>query len=138
MTTRFTAMAVSLGVCLVLGGCPLQQNRLSNQGGGNLVTFGLKVLNKNLTAATPDEWQVLTDRVSEALPQVNITLGDDEAQVISDFIQANSLNSLQDIEQVVTQVSNDPHNAGNLVIPESLVTLIESGVDINSIVQVQQ
>ncbi len=137
MLSRWTLITCFSATLLSLGGCPFATDRLNNQGGGNLITLGLKAINGNLTSSTPDEWQVLTDRISELSPQVNITLGDDEAQAISDFLVANQLNSFDDVERVVRQVSDDPTNAGGLVIPESLQALIDSGIDLNQIVQVE-
>ena len=86
-----------------------------------------------MTSLTPDEIQIVSDTISDLSPDVSLFIGDDEAAVAVDFLQANNLNSIDDIVAFAEQVADDP---SGVVIPESLVQLVESGVDLDSLVSV--
>jgi hypothetical protein len=96
-------LVVGLLCCTMLvslGGCPLVQTRTSNQGGGNLITAGLKIANDNLGGLTPDEIQVLTDlAISQAsLPIPALT--DAQAAAITQFMDDNNLNTIADVQDL--------------------------------------
>lgn len=116
-----TLSAALLAALPLLTGCP--DARLSNQGGGSLVSAGVKVAGNQISALTPDELQVLSDTAASAIddPQFsNFVLSDDEAEAISDFLTVNGLNSISDVQEAV-------NNPNSLTVPESLQSLVESG-----------
>lgn len=98
----------------------------------NAVTWGLKAVTGRLTEATPTEWQALAAKVNERTPDVDVSLTDEQAEAIVDFVQANQLDSIQDIIELVAQAANDPNSISNIEIPESMVTLF-GDVDFESI-----
>ena len=85
------------------------------------------------TSLTPDEIQIVSDAISDLSPDVSLFIGDDEAAAAVDFLRANNLNSIEDIAAFAEQVANDP---SGVVIPESLVQLVESGVNLDSLVSI--
>ncbi len=117
----------------VAGGCPFN-TRLTNQGGGTIFSAVGKIADQRLSALTPDEVQILTDTVSELAPQVSIFVEDEQAQAAVDFLDANSLNTVDDLAEFAEDAANNPDE---VVIPESLQQLIDSGIDLESIVQVE-
>lgn len=123
-----TAGLASALVCL--GGCPLG-GRLGNQGGGTLVSAALKVVTQRMTTITPDEIQQVTDFVSDVSPDIDIVVDDDQAQAAVDFLKANDLNGLEDIQRVADQAQTNP---GSIEIPPSLQAIIDSGVNFDDIV----
>lgn len=120
MRTRVALVTMAaLGTGLV-GGCPITETRTNNQGGGSLLTAGVKLLNAQLANLTPDEVQILVDRVDERKASLEIDLSDEQAQAIVDFLRANNLSSIEAVAAVI-------NNPGALVIPESLEALVEAG-----------
>jgi hypothetical protein len=114
-------------------GCPFGNSRTTNQGGGTVITAAGKVVGGQMTTLTPDEIQIVSDAISDLSPNVSLFIGDDEAAVAVDFLRANDLNSIEDIAAFAEEVANDPNG---VVIPESLIQLIESGVNLDSLVSV--
>jgi hypothetical protein len=131
-------LCVSAALTATLAGCvfPAAPARTSNQGGGNLLTLGLKATQGQLTTTTADEWQILFDTVSEANANLDIELSDDQAEAVVDFLGENNLDSFQDIEDLVTRVEQDPSLIDEIVIPDSLMTLITSEIDLDSVIDV--
>lgn len=129
-------LCVTAALTATLAGCvfPAAPARTSNQGGGNLITLGVKVTQGQLTTTTADEWQILFDTVSEANASLDVELTDDQAEAVVDFLVENNLDSFQDIEDLITQVEQDPSLIEQIVIPDSLMTLITAEIDINSVV----
>lgn len=131
MSRRRTCVAfLSAAGVLTLGGCPFFVTRTNNQGGGTIFSAVSKFTSNNMTNLTPDEIQIVTDTVSDLSPQVEILVGDEEAQAAVDFLVANNLNSVQDVAALVEEAGDNPDA---VVIPESLQQLIDSGIDIGSI-----
>jgi hypothetical protein len=89
----------------------------------NAVTWGIKAATNRLTETTPREWQAVAERVDERTPQVDISLTDEQAAAIVDFLRANDLDSLRDIVDTVESVQNDPDAIGDIVIPPSVMDL---------------
>jgi len=89
----------------------------------NEVTWGIKAATNQLTSTTPREWQAVAEKVDEMVPEADITLTDDQAEAIVDFVQANDLNSIQEIADLVEQVQADPSTVNDLVIPDSVMEL---------------
>lgn len=102
---------------LTLGGCPIGDPRLTNQGGGSLLTVAGKALGGNLSAITPDEIQVITDF---AIAQTNAPIDpvpDDVAETVVDLINQNNINTLAELENLI----NNPETFN--VTPEQLAVL---------------
>lgn len=134
MLRNRTMTALLAGTTLVwVTGCPFGNTRTTNQGGGTIITAASKVVGGQMTSLTPDEIQIVSDAISDLSPDVSLFIGDDEAAAAVDFLRANNLNSIEDIAAFAEQVANDP---SGVVIPESLVQLVESGVNLDSLVTV--
>lgn len=88
----------------------------------NEITWGWKAATGRLTETTPTEWQAVANRVNAFTPDANVSLTDEQAQAIVDFIQANDLNSIQEVTQLIDQVQTDP-NSVDVEIPESVTDL---------------
>lgn len=111
---------------LTLTGCPQQTSRTNNQGGGNIITAGAKVAGGNIASLTPDEVQVLADKVSSSRTNLNIPeLTDEQAEAAVDFLVANNINSIQDVQDLIQQVEDDPES---LEIPDSVQELLDAGL----------
>lgn len=101
-------------------GCPSVQPE-------SALTWGLKASTNRLTQTTPAEWQAIVSKINELSPGANVALTDDEATAIVEFVQANDLDSIQEIAQLVADVNDDPSSAGGVVIPESVTELFGNG-----------
>lgn len=117
-------IAISTAWLTLIAGCPSTDSTFTNQGGGNLITAVGKVLGSNIDALTPDELQVMVSAVGEFNPQFAYELTDEQAAAGIDFIEANNIRSIEDIEALIAQAEQDP---GSIVIPESILALIEAG-----------
>ena len=104
---------VAAGLALVTG-CP------STSSEGNIVTAISKVASGNMTDLTSTEVLILLDRIGEISPQVaGITITADEAEAAVDFLQANNIDTIADIEAIAS-------NPDGLVVPDSVASLVES------------
>ncbi|GEM_PF-2410789 len=118
MNVRGLSIAGLVALALVvLPGCP-QAAPMENE-----VTWGIKAATNQLTSTTPREWQAVADKVDELVPEADISLTDEQAQAVVDFVQANDLNSVQEIVDLVEQVQADPSTVNDLVIPDSVMEL---------------
>lgn len=117
----------TIAALLFLTGCPKQQTRTNNQGGGNIVTAGAKVAGGNIAALTPDEIQILADNVTEFqdTPVDVPELTDAQATAASDFLIANDVKTIEDVQSLIQQIEADPTS---IVIPDSVQQLIDGGV----------
>lgn len=106
-TLRWMRLAAILGVGAGLSGCGGGDPRTSNQGGGSLVTAGLKITSNRISALTPDEIQILGDVAQSRNPDMP-ALTDEEAALIQEFLAANRINSLDDITKLIAQLQADP------------------------------
>lgn len=98
------ATLLATGVVCV-GGCPLFDPRLTNQGGGSLLSAVFKAADGNLTAVTPDEIQIVTDFAIDQSDAPITPLDDQTAQTIADIIEQNGLNSIAAIEALLADPS---------------------------------
>jgi len=131
---QYTRKGMAIGLAatagLLLTGClvPAGPDRTNNQGGGNVITAGLKVANQQLAQLTPDEVQVIGDWITAQQEVVNLTLTEDEADALVQFLKQNNLNSRADVEALIAAVEaaidagQDP--ADVVVIPDGLLALI--------------
>lgn len=117
------AVVATLGLTQ-LAGCPVGDPRTGNQGGGSVISAALKLANGTLTSLTPDEIQLVTDLVSDLNPDIDVVINDDQAEAAVDFLVANNVNSIEDIQALIAQAENDPNS---LTIPASIEALIEAG-----------
>lgn len=126
--TRWMYLLTSMGLLLVLAGCP-DGGRTSNQGGGSIITAGAKLAGGNIGDLTPDEFQILCDNAPVLLPQLapqygvdvnNVeipTLSDEDAQLVVDYLGENSIQTLDDLVNAI--------NAGTLTDPpQALLDLV--------------
>ena len=114
---RMLALA-ALGLS-TLAGCPTTQSRTYDQGGGSSATALLKIANGNLSGLTPDEIQILADRIDQRKPALNIALTDDDAAAISEFLVVNHLDTVASVTAAID-------NPNGLVVPASLETMIKN------------
>lgn len=132
MSMRSWIFAVCGGLSVLsLGGCP-QGDTCDSANPVVLLQAATKFANCGMQDLTSCEIRVLVATVSELSPDVNIVINEEEAQAVVDFIKANDLNCLADVEDIVNRAQSDPDS---IEVPESLKQLIESGVDVGSIVQ---
>ena len=114
------AAALGLTACLVLTGTlgclfgPMVPERTSNQGGGTILTATGKVLEGQMTQLTADEVQIVTDQLNDLNPQVDLTLDDDQAQAIVDFLAQNGINSFDDFQNLDPGTVQPPQGAAEL------------------------
>lgn len=130
---RTLTLVLAGSALMVAGGCPFSV-RLTNQGGGTIFSAVGKIADQRLSSLTPDEVQILTDTVSDLAPQVSVFVEDNEAQAAVDFLKANELATVDDLAAFADEAANNPDA---VVIPESLQQLLDSGIDLESIVQVE-
>lgn len=114
-----------LAVTLNLAGCPLTgTTRLTNQGGGALITAGAKIASGALGNLNPDEIQILSDTAAQSPSVPDVEMTDEEAQAVVDFLDANSVNTVADLRGLIEAASEDP---SAIVIPDSVRNLFDSG-----------
>lgn len=115
--------AASAALLMTLTGCPFSvDNRLNNQGGGTILTATGKVTSERLSTLTPDEIQILADTANGLVEEVDVTLTDDEAAILSELLVANQINGFTDIEDLVRQAEEDPDS---IIIPEGVESIAE-------------
>ncbi len=114
------AAVLGLTACFVLTGTlgclfgPMVPERTSNQGGGTILTATGKVLGGQMTQLTADEVQIVTDQINDLNPQVDLTLDDDQAQAIVDFLAQNGINSFGDFQNLDPGTVQPPRGAAEL------------------------
>jgi len=126
----FKLVLLSCAVLLFATGCPWVAPP------ENAVTWAVKAATSRLTETTPREWQAVVERVDERIPAVDISLTAEQAQAIVDFVQANDLDSIQEIVSLVEDAKNDPSVIEEIEIPDSVMDLFdESQVDFEGAVE---
>lgn len=93
---------------------PVVPERTSNQGGGTILTATGKVFEGQMTQLTPDEVQMVVDQINDLSPQVDLTLDDDQAQAIVDFLAQNGINSFDDFQNLDPATVQPPQGATQL------------------------
>ena len=113
---------VLCGLLLVVTGCPLAMpgSRTNNQGGGSLVTAGLKFANDNPGSMTADEIQIVSDLVIEQAELPIDPLTDEQAGAVITFIDDNNLNTIEDFRALQYADIDD------LVISDEVREVLES------------
>jgi len=130
MTLKRTGLIIATCVVLVLGsGCGVTRlvglvtpdPRLTDGGGGDLLSGGFKIMRGAMTMLTQDEVQHLSDQVHSVVSMTNpnVTLPpmtNVQADALVAFLQVNSvpgspstgLNSLNDLRQFLEAALTDP------------------------------
>lgn len=112
-------LVTALGLSLAAG-CPTQDSRTSNQGGGSVISAATKFATGNLSGLTPDEIQVVGDFVAGVSPKfAELAVTDEEAQAAVDFLVANGIDSVADAQALA-------QNPGSVEIPESVQAIVEA------------
>jgi len=126
---RIGICVLSAIVLIAVVGCP--DTRTSNQGGGSIITVAAKLMTNPsdppIGDLNPDELQVLADNMTTLAGMAGITLPegvtipsltDDEASAIEDFLEANGVNNLSDLQSLASAIE-----AGTIDVPDSLMSL---------------
>ena len=126
---KLTLLGFSVSLVLVLaGGCPLAApSRTNNQGGGNLLSAGLKFAGDDMTDLTADEIQIATDFVieqSEDLPEDVEPLTDEQAAALVIFLNDNDIDSMEDIQRLLD-------NPQDIIISPEVLAVLDTLEDIN-------
>jgi hypothetical protein len=89
----------------------------------NALTWAIKAATGRLTEATPREWQAVVEKIDQRTPATDIYLTDEQAVAIVEFVQANELNSIPQIVDLVRRAINDPSVVQEIEIPDSVMDL---------------
>jgi len=125
---RFVALTSAMLIVVAGVGCglifPSLDPRLTDGGGGTLISALDKVAQGNLSGLTQDELQLLSDQINQAIQSANPgapvnPLTNEQASAILEFLAANNLNSPEDFDAFSMQAEMDPDS---VVIPPSLIT----------------
>jgi hypothetical protein len=84
------------------------------------VSWGLKVQDNKLTTTTAEEWQAIANKLNSRVPEADIQLPEEAAEVIVKFLQLNELDSLQEAINLAQQAKNDPSIVEELKLPEGV------------------
>jgi len=108
---------------LSLGGCPMPWDRTGNQGGSTPLQATTKVLSNNLGALNPDDVQVLADLATQFTGADIPPVTDDQAAAAVTFMQANDIDTFEDIEQTIRDAEEDPDS---IVIPDEVLEVLQT------------
>jgi hypothetical protein len=106
--------ALGLVVSLFVSGCFVAAPAESE------VSWAIKAATNNLTEATAGEWQALAEKIDEFVPEVEVSLTDEQAEAIVEFVQANDIDGVQDIQDLIEQAQSDPDS---ITIPDGFEEL---------------
>lgn len=102
---RKSILTVAAATLIVLTSCMASPDRLSNQGGGTVLSAVAKVASDDLTSLTPDEIQLLAEGADGLLPDVDLPpLTDEQAQAVADVLDEFDLDSLDEVAVFIDQV----------------------------------
>jgi len=103
---------------------PTPTERTTNQGGGSLVSAMSKVTDGDIAAWTPDEIQILGDKITELNPDDDpMSFSDAQAAALSEFLVDNDVNTLGDWDGVMDQYNADPSSVD---IPDGAEELFDN------------
>ena len=145
-TRRFLAVAVLCVAVAGSGGCDVfglfnifAPARITDGGGGSILSAGVKVASGQMTTLTQDEMQILNDQVSSLLQSADPTvtvqeMTNEQADGVIDFLQQNTvpggsttgLNSIEDIQAFAEAAQADP---SILVVPQTLIDAYTGTID---------
>lgn len=138
LTFAVIVMNVGCGVSL-----PFIDPRLTDGGGGDVLSAGLKVVQGSMTTLTQDEVQQLSDQINgiirSSIPQFNPSpLTNAQADAFIAFLRANSvpgapgtgLNSFEDMQRFAAAAIVDP---SIIVIPPGFLEAFGEMADIQDV-----
>jgi hypothetical protein len=127
--SRFATAIAALSLFSLTGCIPPVEDRLNNQGGGNIVTAAAKVASQQLSSLTPDEIQAAADLAIQQFGAPIQPLSDDEAAAVARFLKDNLLNKVEDIQAL----ANNPDSV--VISPEvqaAVISFLQGlGADVN-------
>ena len=98
-------------------------DRTNNQGGGSVVTAGAKIASGKIGNLTADEIQLVHDKALELNPDLSVPeLTDDQAAAAVEFLDANGLDTLDDVVNLIDEAAENPDT---VVIPDSVQSVLE-------------
>ncbi|MGE3182218.1 MAG: hypothetical protein AB7N71_11355 [Phycisphaerae bacterium] len=117
---RIATAGVATGVLLSLTGCLglSTDPRTSNQGGGDLISAGLKAAQGQIASLTPDEIQVASDFAIQQTGVDADSMTDEQAAAVSTFLKDNNLNRVEDFEALQA-------NPENVVVAQEVQDAVE-------------
>jgi len=112
--SKIVVSGFALGL-LAVAGCGPTDTRLTNQGGGSLITAGLKVAEGNMCGLTADEWQIMADNAPSLAQQYGVQINgeipqltDEQAQGLVDYCTAHNLCTIEAIVNAVETTTEVP------------------------------
>ncbi len=131
MLRRLLPLIIAGGMLAGLAGCV--DSKYTNQGGASLISIIAK-LGQNpsdppIGSLNPDEWQYLSDNAAslasqlgyELPPELTIpSLTDDQAQAIYDFLAANGVSNVSDLQELADRIQQ-----GQVVVPDNILDIVE-------------
>lgn len=120
---KATILMLAAGSVLLCTGCPFMDTRVTNQGGGTVISAVNKIGSQHLASLTPDEVQILTDTFSNLQDKVDVFVTDAQAADAVFFLIEHDLNSFEDVQRFIAEAQADPDS---IEVPESLILLAES------------
>lgn len=109
---------------LMLTGClSVPWERTGNQGGSSVVQATTKFLGNNLGDLNPDDIQVLADLATSIVGADIPAVTDEQAAAVVSFLDANSIGTVQDLQDIVRQAEQDPNS---IVIPDNVRQVIQA------------
>lgn len=102
--------------CVSFPGCVMPQIE-------NEITWGIKAAQQRLTETTVKEWQALAEKIDAAVAEMDISLTEEQAQAIIDFLKHYNLNGVDDILAFIDDVENGVIEIEEIEIPQSLLDL---------------
>lgn len=100
----------------------------------NAVTWGVKAARGQLTETTPREWQAAAEKIDKRTPDAEISLSDEQAEVIVEFLQTNDLDTLEEVTDLIERAQHDPSVLEECEIPDHMIDLFND-VDFNSLAE---
>lgn len=118
---------VAAALLTIMGGCTGADPRLSNQGGGSILSAGSKLVAGNIGDMNPDEWQIVGDNVATLATQFQNELGDVQIPILSDeqaaaIVTFLDQNNLQTLQQLIDAI--DSGTLDDAEVPPELLELI--------------
>lgn len=89
----------------------------------NEVTWAIKAAQQRLTETTVKEWQALAEKIDAAVAEMDISLTEEQAQAIIDFLKQYNLNGVDDILAFIDDVESGAIEVEDIEIPQSLLDL---------------
>lgn len=118
---KVAGLAAAVSGLASMGGCP--QASCESGDPTALAAVAAKVTGCQMQAITACEFKLLVKTASDASPEIDASLTDEEAQAAVDFVALNNIKCFEDLQAIYDCVQVDPSCAQ---IPDSLQKLIDS------------